>query len=516
MTLPPRDPVLLFGEEALQDPKLLRKAYARLLRTWGPETNPQGFVILQAAYEEAQARAAAPTPSPDAAAEADEAGTAEWSDTEWSTWLRQSERSLEELRAELDRHPGEAAGAVLGLAVDGALAPDGVRAALVNLLLRDGAGRLSYSAARIAFALDPALPMEGWPSLMQELRGTSRRTPLEVARLDALLEAHETQAAWSFWQETGRQLMSELPDVVLSRYETLLGMAAWVVPENELLAEREWLQDVHLKLDDVTRERFDRIVLVDLAVRRSVADSSVNPAVARAVLEAYGSRGSTRAEGVMVAFWRFVRAVPNPEVVLDGLAPSHPMLVAAFDRLLMQVSGRLAFYEGKSFAEADWFELREGLLEVEAELHRRQRELRARLEDIHEARLAEHRRRAMGWALSTLVLGIGAPWFPLLAPFVVVTLGMATMAWVDTPAPPEAGPAPSLSPEDLGWARAQIEALQTREGAWLHELALLAEEGRLEHVGTIVDTCFRRRWHDLLVLGPIHFQRGCHPRGIAA
>ena len=46
MTLPPRDPVLLFGEEALQDAKLLRKTYARLLRTWGPETNPQGFVIL--------------------------------------------------------------------------------------------------------------------------------------------------------------------------------------------------------------------------------------------------------------------------------------------------------------------------------------------------------------------------------------------------------------------------------------------------------------------------------------
>ncbi len=269
-----------------------------------------------------------------------------------------------------------------------------------------------------------------------------------------------------------------------------------------------------MNLDDVTREHFDRILLVDLAVRHSLAHSSANPAVARAVTEAYGSRGSTRAEGVMVAFWRFVRAVPDPELVLDGLAPLHPMLVAAFDRLLLQVSGRLAFYEGRKFAKADWTELREGLEQVEAELNRREGQLRARLADIHQTRVAQHRRRAMGWAVSTLALGIGAPWLPLLAPFAVVTLGMATMAWVETPAPPEAGPPPSLSPEDLGWARAQVEALQTREGAWLHELALLAEEGRLETVGKIVDSCFRRRWHDLRFLGPTHFQRGCHPRGL--
>jgi hypothetical protein len=432
MTLPPRDPVLLFGEEALQDAKLLRKTYARLLRTWGPETNPQGFVILQAAYEEAQARAVAPTPSPDAAAEADEAGTAEWNEAEWSTWLVQPGRTLEEVRGELLRYREETVAAVTGLAVEGALRPDGVRAALVNLLLRDGAGRLSYSAARIAFALDPALPMEGWPSLMQELRGTSRRAPMEVARLDALLEAHETQAAWSFWQETGRQLMSELPDVVLSRYETLLGMAAWVVPGKELLAEREWLQDVHLQLDDVTRERFDRIVLVDLAVRRSVADSSVNPAVARAVLEAYGSRGSTRAEGVMVAFWRFVRAVPNPEVVLDGLAPLHPMLVAAFDRLLLQVSGRLAFYEGKNFAEADWFELRRDHEEIEAELIRRQRALADKLGD-RRTHFAAGRRRMEMWAAATVLLAIGAAFFLLLAAFAVAALGMLVQVYADSP-----------------------------------------------------------------------------------
>lgn len=192
------------------------------------------------------------------------------------------------------------------------------------------------------------------------------------------------------------------------------------------------------------------------------------------------------------------------------------MLVAAFDRLLLQVSGRLAFYEGKNFAAADWFELQAGLEEIEAELHRRQGQLRAKLDDIHQARLAARRRKLIGWALSTLVLGIGAPWLPLLAPFAVVTLGMLTMVWVETPPAPELGPSPSLSPEDLGWARAQVEALQTREGAWLHELALLADEGRLQRVGIVVDTCFRRRWHDLLVLGPAHFQRGCHPRGLDA
>lgn len=159
MTLPPRDPALLFGEEALQDTKLLRKAYARLLRTLGAESNPEGFVILQAAYAEAQARAAAPTTPPRAETEPAAGGTAEWSDREWSIWLRESERSVEELRAELERHPGESAAAVLGLAVDGALAPDGVRAALVDLLSRDGAGA---SATPPPASPSPSTPPSLW------------------------------------------------------------------------------------------------------------------------------------------------------------------------------------------------------------------------------------------------------------------------------------------------------------------------------------------------------------------
>jgi hypothetical protein len=87
---------------------------------------------------------------------------------------------------------------------------------------------------------------------------------------------------------------------------------------------------------------------------------------------------------------------------------------------------------------------------------------------------------------------------------------------MQTPPLPEEGLPRTLADEDLAWAGSQLSALQTREGAWLHELALLADEGRLQRVGIVVDTCFRRRWHDLLVLGPAHFQRGCHPRGLDA
>jgi hypothetical protein len=108
------------------------------------------------------------------------------------------------------------------------------------------------------------------------------------------------------------------------------------------------------------------------------------------------------------------------------------MLVAAFDRLLLQVSGRLAFYEGKNFAEADWFELRRDHEEIEAELIRRQRALADKLGD-RRTHFAAGRRRMEMWAAATVLLAIGAAFFLLLAAFAVAALGMLVQVYADSP-----------------------------------------------------------------------------------
>lgn len=511
MTLPPRDPVLLFGEEALGDMKALRRAYARLLRTHGPEKDPEGFAVVQAAYAEACARLEAGPAEPAAPAPAEA-----WAAAEWGTWLRSALRTPEALREELARHAGEPAANVMVLATEGAAEPETVRGRLVQLLQRGNPGTHAYAAARIAFGLDGRLALEQWPSLSAELRGCAYVTPVDVARLDALLTANAIPEAWAHWQAVGPHLMATLAEVATDRYNELLGMAAWVVPEPELHAQRAWVQDVHLDLSDAVRDRLDRVVLVNLAVRRSAADPSANPNVVRAVQEAYGSQGNTRPEGVVAALLELHDSTPDLPRVLDGLAGHHPMLVAACERLLLMASGRLAFNEGRVFQPGDWTELAEELKGVEMGLEERATESSRRVWSVLAAQRRAWERSWKWWAAATFVAGSGMLVWPILGivagPALLGLIGTLTQRPSEAPVNP---PRIECAEVDLAWARARCFELQARHGAWLHELALLSEGSGLHHVGLALDGCFRNRWHDLLALRPAHLRRARHPMGIA-
>lgn len=504
MILPPRDPAALFGEDALVDLKSLKRAYARLLRLHKPEVDPEGFQIVQAAYAEATARIEAGN----SAAEVAPARSAD----DWARWLREGDLTVAGLRAELALHPGDAAAVVTELAVEGALDPDSIRSRLVRLLVGGAPGPYAYAAARIAFGLDGSLALGGWPELAAELRRGEYATPVDVARLDALLDARESAAAWAHWQEVGVGLAAALPDVAFGRYEILLGMASWTVPDADLEAQLTWLQDVHLRLDEERRERLERTVLVNLACRRSAEDPQVPRALVAAVQAVYGADGSLSAEGVLMDFWTLRHAEPKLAELLERLAGPHPMLVTACDRVMLHVTGRLAFYEGKIPALGDRSELIAELEGVEAEMRRRV--AHDRLQREQQALDAQRSTEPGGGVLILIFLG-GTAALLLAKGIGALALFLALKWWhseqgkskgfpvVEAAGPPEA---------DQIWARQSCFAMQRRHGAWLHELAVIADTLNLRHVGVAIDQMFNFRWNDLLAIDASHIRRAGFPR----
>lgn len=504
MILPPRDPEALFGAEALVDLKSLRRAYARLLRLHRPESDPEGFQIVQAAFTEATARIEAKSAAPESAPER----TVE----EWTRWLREGDLTLASLRAELALHPGDAAAVVTALAVEGALDPDSVRSRLVNLLTGGSPGPYAYAASRIAFGLDGTLALEGWPELALELRRGEYGTPVDVARLDALLAAHEIDAAWAHWNEVGAGLVAAIPQIAFERYELLLGMASWTVPEAELEAQLAWLQDVHVNLDDEHRERLERTVLVNLACRRSAADSRVPRALVECVQSVYGADGSLSAEGVLAAFWTLRLTEPKLADLLDRLTGPHPMLVTACDRVLLHVSGRMAFYDGKIPALGDRVELIGELEAVEAEMRRRVAHDRLMRE---QAALDAQRGTPPGVGVLMLVLffGLVAALLTKGAGAFALILGVRWWFSEQNAAPVSLVVEAAMLPEaDQAWARQQCFAMQRRHGAWLHELAVIADTLNLRHAGLAIDQMFTFRWNDLLAIDAAHLRRAGFPR----
>ncbi|GDX79667.1 hypothetical protein LBMAG42_14780 [Deltaproteobacteria bacterium] len=509
MILPPRDPVALFGDEALVDLKALRRAYARLLRLHKPESDPEGFQIVQAAFTEATARIeagnAAPAPAP--------ARTAE----DWTRWLREGDLTLASLRAELALHPDDATSVVMELATEGALDPDSVRSRLVRLLVGGSPGPYAYAASRIAFGIDSRLALGGWPELAAELRRGEYGTPIDVARMDALLAAREIDAAWAHWKDVGAGLVAAIPQVAFGRYELLLGMASWSVPEAELEGQLAWLQDVHLPLGDEHRERLERTVVVNLACRRSAADPRVPRALVECVQSVYGVEGSLSAEGVLLAFWTLRSAEPKLAEVLDRLAGPQPMLVTACDRTLMHVTGRIAFYEGKVPAVGDRAELIGELEAVDVEMRRRAAHDRL----MREQAAADARRRQepsaallvvlvlAGLAMAAFTKGVGT-----FAAILAVRWWMAEHAkFKAIPVEVEAMPLPEA---DQAWARQMCFAMQRRHGAWLHELAVIADTLYLRHVSVAIDQMFLFRWNDLLAIDAAHLRRAGFPRAESA
>ena len=339
----PDDPRKLFGEAALGDLRALKRAYARLVKTHGPETDPAGFHHVHSRYEAVRARIEA---GPEAPVEAAVPAVPVRAPEEWARWLQGGEEppTIEQLRQELAHAAaGDTAAPVVELAAEAALDPRQTRARLLAALGRPELVPQAFGLCRMAFALDPTLLDEDWHVLGAEVRRLAPGPPFDIARMDALLAQGRVVDAWKAWTEAGPGLLATLPDVAPGRLYELFKRAAWRLKPEQVAVERRRFHEVDVQMPDDLREALDQLAVIVLAVREAAADPAVPPPIVAAVRRILGADGILSDAGILSVIRDLGDARPALVAELERIDRRHPAVGTVFARQLGRISGRYAW-----------------------------------------------------------------------------------------------------------------------------------------------------------------------------
>lgn len=218
-------PESLFGAEACADRKALRRAYARLIKRFGPETHPEAFEHIRRLYEEARSAVQSRSVSeahPDAVASQSGRPTAEG-------WLaRVSVDSLEDDLASLRQdtlRTGDLDLATLLFSCVDALHPEAVPTLLAELArcpeLRHACAATFASAAlqgRPSLVRDPA-----WDRVAEQIDTPWERMALTWARMDACDRLETPAGVAALYAETVAVVQRGDPKLVVDLVGRVLG-----------------------------------------------------------------------------------------------------------------------------------------------------------------------------------------------------------------------------------------------------------------------------------------------------
>jgi hypothetical protein len=480
----PTDPERLFGAEALTDLRALRRAYARLLREHGPENDPAGFQVVNAAYEAARARLEAPPTEPVSAIADPPSRDAE----AWTAWLRADATSIDAVRDELARSPHDARAGLLRLAAEAALDPDATaELALVELARR----RIpSYVVGRIAMALDPRLATDGWDRWSADPRASDGSDGLGVARLDALVHERAWTTAWAHWRAIGPHLVLSSPAEALRRYALLLGVMAWRLPIEAVRAERLWIHDAEFAFDLDALRSFDARLRRTLDARASLEASDVAPPVRSALARLLGGDGVIGHADAVITLARMRDGLVDPRAELERMSRFNPDVVHALVDPVLLVSGRarhlrrIAPLPPRDDVAAALVGLQGGLV----------------------ARKNAAETAGGAWTSVTIV-GLLAAMIAIIGLMVLVgrwaaILFFFVLLWYSRVADRTSL---GLTPADHAWADAECLRILREHGVWAHELA--AAGSAIPELGSALDRLMRDPWADLLALDVRHAHR---------
>lgn len=339
------DPARLFGADAVLDLRQLKRAYAALIRAYGPESHPEVFEHVRRLYEEAREALErgdepgkpAPSVEDDELVAARVRQCAPEDLDALAEWL--------EVRALTD---GSTAAAVTRLALFEARSPTGSVAWLTRLagrpatreLARDLAHFLLQARTRQALCPD-------WPSMWGALDEPDRFILL-AHLIEALLAMGEEAAAFETYRTHGGDIRRVATRSWLSVVHRLLVAPGDGFSTDELRSLQTALDAVELDLEPARHAMLQELVELRLAVRRAERDLGVPPPVLDVLRRAVGADAPTRAHLLV----RLAMMEPSPYGALAHLRYFHPILHRFLERIRESISGSNAFmmrwlYEGK-------------------------------------------------------------------------------------------------------------------------------------------------------------------------
>lgn len=310
----------LFGE-AMGDPRALKRAYARLIREHGPETDPEAFQHIRALYEAALA-------APAAEAEAAPSSPVDALLAGWETDPDETLRALGQLAEEGDDRAAEAA---VGLAA--ALRPDRVESLLDALFAlprrQPVAVRLAQAVLHFDAGLLPPEAPTRWVAGCVE-RGAATR--LSAFHIDLLLDRARLAEAWSAWTTYEAMLATAAPEIWTQAFFRVFCTAGFDVVPLDPWWER--IHDARLGLSEEAHEAAIRLLCVLEAWRTSTADPAMLPVTAH--IRAASSFDGVATTLALVA----LAAEPGRREALGHATHVHPGLVGFLARRLDQVTRR--------------------------------------------------------------------------------------------------------------------------------------------------------------------------------
>lgn len=306
-------PEQLFGD-AVGDKRMLRRAYARLIKAHPPEEDAERFAHIRRLYEQAVADLARPRAH--TVIQDDTADVGALLDAATPETWRQTVAALEALAGKGDLAAVRAAYGLLS-----AFAPEEA----VPLLQRhlDAPGAAAHAVALLRATWRP-LPGRSRDPAVQALIEVLPEAPsleLRASRLEVLCGFHPARAA-RLWQDDLGPLSTD-PDLLARVLMEVLPDIRWYLDEAESQRALDACDDVRLPLEDAAVDYLRLLVFAARAVRALQAPE-LHPA-GRAVFD-----GHRRDRGLQALALRdMALAVDDPHALFERLDRDHPGVSAA-------------------------------------------------------------------------------------------------------------------------------------------------------------------------------------------
>ena len=524
----------LFGVEALGDPKALRKAYARLIRQFTPETHPDAFAHIRRLYEEARQDLGQELRLMTARPEGSAARGAASPHHDWMSWQKAAlESGCSQALAHLEAQVLAGADHELirrWVSLLGARPSVVARDALVEAWPRIPTQLQASLVTELLAAHAELGRVDLWCACFDTGSQPGERALLRMARLDG---AGDAQAAaevfatsWVDLRTMGEDLRVELMELLVCA-RLLLWLSS-----GQLAALEDWLMAVDVGVSESLVERlYERIACARL-LRAARADPAV-PADLVDVLWAASQLDSAQA-ALLLQDVRAAFEAAGVAALAAHLTNHHPVLMRMVDQLLDRASHRYAWvrlwaqrgapvslFAGATGPLAPALVRLDGELEGEAAAQpptwTRQGLVRAALSVAGLLGLLLTGSALAGWSTEGRALGEAfvsvASLLGLLSLPVLWTLVGATRTRLRHEQDASFDPVAQ-------WRRQLMVAAEAdmgRGGLWVHELATRLHSGRAQVVAAFLDSLMTDRTADIRSVTDAHCGRAAwgHAAGSA-
>lgn len=344
----------------MDDARALKRAYAALIRTYGPETHPEVFQHIRRLYEQAgverearaevaAARAVRASPSAESAAGESAAASAV---AAAAAAAAARAIAMDTCVAELDaadlaggievldarwRDGGDRDALMVAIALLEASDPGRVVSRLLECVREEpGVRRLvGRMAVAIAGRRPAVVESPDWRALIDACGGAGADTQLERVTIEALHVLGQPVAAWRAWEAIQAEVRRRDVEEWARGTTLLLGAAGQSLPEDVLDAWIERFGSAELDLTDRVSDSLCRLACDGIAFGRAAADPTVPPALLRTLRDAIEAK-----EGESMLILRTLGADPTWARQIDALAPRHPGIVSVALRFVAMLTRR--------------------------------------------------------------------------------------------------------------------------------------------------------------------------------